>query len=55
MWSYEDFNPKDFQGNLGYFLRGFGQDLSGELYITVSSGVGLAGTTGKVLKLVPAQ
>ena len=37
---------------LGYFLKGFGQDLHGELYLTVSSVMGPTGNTGKVLKLV---
>jgi len=55
MWSFEDFTPKDFPNNLGYFLKGFGQDLSGEIYITVSSNGGVGGTTGRVYKIVPVQ
>lgn len=55
LWSFEDFTPKDFPNNLGYFLKGFGQDLSGEIYIAVSSKGGVSGTTGKIYKIVPAQ
>ncbi|MBD0352606.1 MAG: PQQ-dependent sugar dehydrogenase [Flavisolibacter sp.] len=54
-WSYEDLTPKDYQTNLGYYLKGFGQDLSGELYITVTGVQGVSGTTGKVFELVAAQ
>ena len=55
LWNYEVINPKDYQTTLGYYLKGFGQDLSGELYATVSSVQGLTGITGKVFKLVAAQ
>jgi hypothetical protein len=55
MWPIEDLALKDFPNNLGYYLKGFGQDRSGEMYVTVSSVQGLTGTTGKVFKLVRAQ
>jgi len=55
MWTFEDFKPKDFPNSLGYFLKGFGQDLSGEIYIAVSAKAGVSGTTGKIYKIVPAQ
>ena len=54
LWNYEDLALTGFPGNLGYYLKGFGQDLSGELYFTVSSSQGLSGTNGKVYKLVAA-
>ena len=54
-WTFEDLTPKDFPNSLGYFLKGFGQDLSGEIYVAVSSKGGVSGTTGKIYKLVPAQ
>ena len=54
-WSYEDLAIKDYPTNLGYYLKGFGQDLSGELYIAVSGVQGVSGTTGKIFKLVAAQ
>ncbi len=54
-WPYEAINLKDFSDNLGQYLKGFGQDLSGEIYLTTSAQTGLAGTTGKVYKLVGVQ
>lgn len=54
-WPYEAVNLKDFPDNLGQYLKGFGQDLSGEIYIMTSAQTGLAGTTGKVYKLVGVQ
>jgi len=55
LWSFEDLKPKDYPTNLGYYLKGFGEDQSGELYITVSGVAGVSGTTGKVFKLVAVQ
>jgi glucose/arabinose dehydrogenase len=55
MWAFEDLALKDFPNNLGYYVKGFGQDLSGELYVTVAAVQGISGTTGKVFKLVAAQ
>lgn len=54
-WTYEDLSPRDFATSLGSYLKGFGQDLSGELYITTSGVQGVSGNTGKVYKLVAAQ
>lgn len=52
LWTYEALALTSYPNNLGYYLKGFGQDLSGEIYVTASGSAGLAGTTGKVLKLV---
>jgi len=54
-WSYEEVNLKSFTNDLGYYLKGFGQDSDGEIYLTVSGVSGPTGATGKVLKLVKAQ
>jgi glucose/arabinose dehydrogenase len=51
-WTYEALTPKDYPSNLGYFLKGFGQDLSGEMYIAVSTSLGPSGASGKVFRLV---
>jgi len=51
-WSYSEVNPKDFPGNLGMYIKGFGQDNSGEVYVTTSTESGVSGNTGKVYKLV---
>jgi glucose/arabinose dehydrogenase len=54
-WEYEKIELASRSDNLGYYLRGFGQDEDGELYLTVSSNAGPQGTTGKVYKLVAAE
>jgi glucose/arabinose dehydrogenase len=54
-WSYEEVTLKSFNGDLGHYLKGFGQDNSGEIYLAVSSTAGPSGTTGKILKLVKVQ
>jgi glucose/arabinose dehydrogenase len=51
-WNYEALDLKNYSSNLGYYLKGFGEDQAGELYITVTGVQGVSGTTGKVYKLV---
>jgi len=55
LWSFEVLHPKSFPKNLGIWLKGFGQDNKGELYVTGAPQLGPQGRTGKVYKLVPAQ
>lgn len=55
LWPFEKLALKSFPDHLGAFLKGFGQDLSGEIYVTTSTVLGPSGTTGKVYKLVPAS
>lgn len=38
---------------LGMYLKGFGQDAAGELYVLGSTNIGPSGTAGQVLKIVP--
>lgn len=40
---------------LGHWIKGFGQDQQGEIYVFASTNLGPSGTSGKMLKLVPAQ
>jgi len=40
---------------LGLFVKGFGQDLEGEVYLLASTALGPVGETGLVLKLVAAR
>jgi len=40
---------------LGSYVKGFGQDRAGEVYVAVSQAVGPSGTSGRVLKIVPAN
>jgi glucose/arabinose dehydrogenase len=54
-WNYDEVKLKSFPADLGHFLKGFGQDNDGEVYLTVSTTVGPSGTTGKVFKLVKAS
>lgn len=51
-WQYEEALLKNNPDDLGYYLKGFGQDEDNELYITVSSELGPKGNTGKVFKFV---
>lgn len=51
-WNYEELSIPDYPKNLGMFLKGFGQDQSGEIYVATSSEAGARGTTGRVYKLV---
>ena len=55
LWSFEEVNLKGYTNNLGQYLKGFGQDLSGEIYLTTSMEAGVSGSTGKVYKFVAAQ
>lgn len=50
-WSFESLDFYSYSNGLGYFVKGFGQDMEGEIYVTTSSNLGPAGTTGKVLKI----
>ncbi|HEU5168126.1 MAG TPA: PQQ-dependent sugar dehydrogenase [Chitinophagaceae bacterium] len=53
-WSFEEINLASHPNDIGYFLKGFGQDLQGEIYLAVSGRLGPSGTLGKVVKLIPA-
>jgi glucose/arabinose dehydrogenase len=55
LWTFDLIALKSAPTNLGYYLKGFGQDEAGELYLTVSGNSGPSGSTGKVLKLVAAS
>jgi glucose/arabinose dehydrogenase len=52
MWQYSELQLKSFPGNIGQYVKGFGQGLDGEVYITASAQLGPQGNTGKVYKLV---
>ena len=55
LWSFEEISLKSHPEDIGYYLKGFGQDLKGEIYLAVSSLAGPSGNTGKILKLVVAD
>ena len=52
LWSFEQLSLKSFPKDLGQWLKGFGQDQSGELYVAASKQAGPQGKTGKIWKLV---
>ncbi|WP_205513261.1 PQQ-dependent sugar dehydrogenase [Longitalea arenae] len=54
-WPYEEVSLKSHPGDIGYYLRGFGQDNEGEIYLTVSSMLGPSGNTGKLYKIVQVR
>lgn len=54
-WSFTELNLKGRPDNLGMYLKSFGQDLEGEIYLATSTIAGPTGTTGKVFKLVLAE
>lgn len=55
LWSTREIMLKSSPNDVGYYLKGFGQDRQGEIYLTVSSLAGPSGNTGKVFKLVLAK
>jgi glucose/arabinose dehydrogenase len=52
LWSYEELELESFSDDTGYYIKGFGQDNDGEIYVTVSTTLGPSGTTGEVHRLV---
>jgi glucose/arabinose dehydrogenase len=55
LWLFNTIPLKSFPNDLGQYLKGFGQDAKGEIYVTTSTRLGPAGNTGKVYKLVPVN
>ena len=52
LWPFQELNIAGRPDHLGEFVKGFGQDDKGEIYVTTSLRLGPSGTTGKVYKLV---
>ena len=50
-WQYETLELASFAENIGHYLKGFGQDMDGEVYVAASSALGPTGTTGKIFKI----
>lgn len=55
LWSFQEVLLENNADDIGNYLKGFGQDLEGEIYVTASEVLGPAGDTGKVFKLVWAK
>ena len=54
-WDFTELTLKGRPDNLGMYLKSFGQDLDGEIYLATSMVAGPTGTTGKIFKLVQAD
>ena len=55
LWPFTEISLVSFTDHLGEFVKGFGQDLGGEIYVATSTVLGPSGSTGKVYKLVAAE
>jgi len=54
LWDFEKVKLKTFPNTLGQYVKGFGQDLNGEIYVLATGQIGPQGNTGRVYKLIPA-
>jgi len=52
LWGYEQLELKSYPQDLGQYVKSFGQDLGGEIYVMTSLQLGPQGNTGRVYKLV---
>lgn len=52
LWSYQPIALINYPGNLGQYLKGFGQDETGEIYLATTMVAGTTGTTGKIFKII---
>lgn len=60
LWSFQEIKVKtaseeggeEEEEGIGYYVKGFGQDLEGEVYVAASKEHGPQGNTGKIFKLV---
>jgi glucose/arabinose dehydrogenase len=50
-----EFQIASTEASLGLWLKGFGQDLAGEIYVCGSARLGPDGTTGRIIKLTPPR
>jgi hypothetical protein len=51
-WTYSPLTLQGYPTDLGTYLKSFGQDQSGEVYLLTSDQAGPQGNTGKVYKIV---
>lgn len=55
LWPFQEIKLESYPDHLGQFVKGFGQDLQGEMYVATTTISGPSGTTGKVYKLVSSE
>jgi glucose/arabinose dehydrogenase len=53
-WAFSELDLVSYPNDLGHYLKGFGQDNDGEIYLTMGSNAGPSGVTGKVFRLIKA-
>lgn len=53
LWDFNELDLAEDSDNIGHFIKGFGQDLAGEIYVTATTVLGPTGNSGKLFKLVP--
>ncbi len=51
-WVFDELSLVSYPTDLGHYLKGFGQDSDGEIYLTMGSNAGPSGAAGKVFKIV---
>lgn len=55
-WEYEKLSFMNYDDeNIGYYVKGLGQDQQGEVYVLGTTVLGPTGNSGKVFKIVAAQ
>jgi len=54
-WSYTELKLKSYPNDLGMFLKSFGQDRDGAVYLLTSGQAGPSGATGKVFKIAAVK
>ncbi|MFI5156280.1 MAG: hypothetical protein ACHQEM_08845, partial [Chitinophagales bacterium] len=51
-WNYQAIRFKDYPDNLGQYLKGFGQDQSGEIYLATGDAQGISVNSGRIYKII---
>ena len=52
LWKYNLLKMDSFGDHIGHYIKGFGQDNHGEIYVLGTTILGPRGNSGKVFKLV---
>ncbi len=56
LWNFDELTLTNMpDGSIGAFVLGFGQDLAGNVYVTVTDNFGPSGATGRVYRIAPAS
>jgi glucose/arabinose dehydrogenase len=51
-WPMSEMKLEGYPSELNYYVKGFGQDRAGEVYVALTTALGPSGSTGKVFKIV---